>query len=162
MPSDFRVFRGLQQLATWLALPIVVSSCQLYEMPKTGPSAQAVLDAAREVITARYPMSAASQGTPEEGFVAAVTPPALEGGAKTQRRISVIVRQNYTGAYEPVVRVRQYVDMATPLNGSPQAESPALAAPLDENRWRVMGYLEYEEQELTQAIFQKLGSSAGL
>jgi hypothetical protein len=160
MQSLSRVVPEFRRIGAWFVLPLLLGSCELYELPETGPSARAVLDAAREVIAARYPMSAASEPNAEQGFVTAITPPAMEGGAKTQRRISVIVRRNYTGAYEPMVRVRQYVDMATPLEGSPtRTDSPALASPLDQNRWRVMGYLELEEQALTEAILRKLGTA---
>lgn len=158
MPNVFTIVRKPSRIGAWFLLPVLVASCELYELPKTGPSAKAVQDAAREAIAERYPMSAASESRPEEGIVTAVTSPTMEGGAKTQRRISVVIRRNYTGAYEPVVRVRQFVDMATPLEGLPDGGSPALAAPLDKNRWRLMGYLEYEEDELTAAILRKLGA----
>lgn len=161
MPNVFTLVPKPSRIGAWFLLPVIVASCELYELPKTGPSAKAVHDAAREAIAEHYPMTAASESRPEEGFVTAITSPAMEGGAKTQRRISVVIRRNYTGAYEPVVVVRQFIDMATPLEGSPEAESPALAAPLDKNRWRLMGRLEYEEDELTAAILRKLGT-AGL
>ena len=155
-----RVLADFGRIGVWFVVPVLLGSCELYELPPTGPGAKAVLDAATGVIAERYPMTASSVVNPEEGFVNAITSPAMEGGAKTRRRISVIVRRNYTGAYEPVVRVRQDVDMATPLEGLPTGTgSPALASPLDQNRWRVMGYLELAEQALTEAILRRLGTA---
>jgi hypothetical protein len=141
-------------------LSLAFLGCQAYELPRTGPSQTAVLEAAKSVIQERYPMSAASERPENGAFVTAVTLPAMDGGLLTRKQISVIMRQNYTGAWEPVVTVRQYMNVATPsLEGDPGNTSPALAVPLDEHRWRSMGYLEYEQDELTQAIFQKLNAA---
>lgn len=127
-----------------------------------GPSRELVLNAAREVIQERYPMSYTSE---EGGHVYAKAPVVLDGAQRTHKKISVFVTQNHTGAYEPVVRVRHYTDVATPelaidTGGVPVGRASAWS-PFAEERWVAMGFLPYEEQEVTDAILRRL-SGAGL
>ena len=139
----------------WICAVACLSGCGVYEIPQTGAPEERVLEATRDVITDRYPMSITSE---DYAYVLALTPAEAVSGSTTKKQISVRLVQNYTGSYEPIVRVRQYVDMATAsLDGDPAAH-PSLANPFADHRWRAMGFLEYEEQELRDAIREKLGS----
>ena len=91
MTSKFQAL-GTRRMAVGL-LSAALLGCQAYELPKTGPSQTAVLEAAKSVIQERYPMSAASERPEHGAFVTALTPPAMDGGIKTRKQISVVVRQ---------------------------------------------------------------------
>ncbi len=142
---------SLQRVAA-VAIAAVFSGC--YNLPEPRVTEKSVFDAAREVIQARYPNSAASQ---QNGFVVALTPVEIEGLTKTRKQISVDVRRVYTGNYEPVVRIRQVADVGTPHRTSnPETDDLGAAVPLAENEWRTLGYLPTEEVELTNAILAKI------
>jgi len=142
------------------AAALVLSSLALgcapnYNLKATEPTRSAVLDAVSEVIHNRYPMSRTHS---EDGYVLAVTPVTLEGVTRTKRSISVRVLQNYTGGFEPVVRVRHDFDAATPEVGEVSTTDPVKASPFGRERWRPMGYLTLEEEALAAAIREKIGA----
>jgi len=126
-----------------------------FQLPPQGPARQDVLETASDVVRERYPMSTVSM---DGGYLLAVTSPQMEGGARTMRRISVLVEQNYTGHFQPLVRVQHDVDVATPTVAEVDATHPLKASPFGKSRWRVMGYLEHEEVALTRAILDKLSA----
>jgi hypothetical protein len=124
------------------------------DLPDAYPAASDVLDAAKGVIGERYPLSSSSA---EGGFVYALTPVAMDGASKTRKQISVYALRNFTGAYEPVVRVRQYVEVGSPeLKVDPESASPRRAAPIAGNKWQALDFLPYEEQEIYDAILERL------
>ena len=130
----------------------VLAGCQ--NLPETQPSKGAVFKAAKEVISERYPMSAASEGN---GFLNAITPVAMDGATKTYKVITVWVKQNGIGAYEPVVTVHQFADTRSPDVAPTHrsqlfVEVPAIVAP----EWQLLDGLPYEEVEISQAILQRI------
>lgn len=135
-----------------LLLVVLVTGC--YNLPEPKVTERAAFEAARQVIESRYPLSASSV---ENGFVVATTPVALEGNTKTRKQISVVMKRNYTGSYEPVVRVRHLAEVGTPFPKSdPQTDDLGVAVPLAQDEWRTLGYLPNEEVELSNAILAKL------
>lgn len=103
-------------------------------------------------------MSAVSE---QAGFVVAVTPVRMDGGSKTRKEISVLVRRNFTGAYDPVVRVRQFVEIGSPtVSASPETANAAWAVPVAGNEWHAIDYLPYEEQALYDAILLRVAPAA--
>ena len=147
-------FRVRSQLGGLGAL-MVFLGCQ--QLPETPPPRAAVFEAAKEVLSERYPTSAASE---RNGFLYAVTPVELTGNSRTRKQISVIVRRNFTGGYDPIVEVRQYADVGTPsMRGNPDSPNAVFypdANPLALPDWQVLDYLHYEGQEIYEAILQKL------
>ncbi len=134
------------------AAGLFVSGC--YNLPEPKVTEHAVFQAAREVIEGRYPQTAASENN---GFLVALTPVKIEGSSKTRKQISVLVQRNYTGNYEPVVKVRRVVEVGTPYLGSnPETADLGAAAPLATNEWRTLDDLPYEEEDITSAIWKKL------
>lgn len=130
----------------------------LSPLPATPPAYDQVFQAAKSVVQERYPMSAVSE---EAGFIVALTPVRMDGGSKTRKEISVLVRRNFTGAYDPVVRVRQFVEIGSPtLSANPETANAAWAAPLAGNEWHAVDYLPYEEQALYDAILQRVAAPA--
>jgi hypothetical protein len=124
------------------------------DLPDTYPPKEAVFEAAREVIQQRYPMSSASA---EHGQVFALTPVTMDGTYKSRKQISVLALRNFTGAYEPVVRVRQLVEVAQPpLKSDPESGNLVQAKPLAFNKWQALDFLPFEEQEIYDAILAKL------
>lgn len=143
-------------LELWIvALVSATLSCS--SLPNTPPSRAAVFEAAKEVISERYPLSAPSE---RGGFVYALTPVELTANSPTRKQISVIVQRNFTGAYDPIVKVRLYADVGTPsLTGNPDSPNSAFypdANPLALPGWQVLDYLPYEEQEIHDGILKKL------
>lgn len=148
--------RFLCGAAAWLGVTWMTSGCYNLPEPKTSPdlSEKAVFQAAKEVIEARYAYTAASQGN---GFVVATTPIRMDGNSKTRRQISVFAQRNYTGNFEPVVRVRKVVEVGEPiLNSDPETDDLGKAVPLARNEWKTLCYLPNEEEELTHAILSKI------
>ncbi len=128
----------------------------LVDLPDTPPARKDVLTAARSAIAEAYPHSATSC-SPDSGFVIAVTPVEMTGGSKTRKQISVMVLRNFTGAYEPVVRVRQFVEVGSPgVRANPESGNAVYAVPLANNEWHTLDYLPYEEQALYDTIMKKL------
>ena len=136
-----------------LATSLAAGCAARYNVRPTDPTRAAVLAAVSEVIQERYPMSRTHT---TDGYVLAVTPAKLEGATRTKRSISVMVEQNYTGAYEPFVRVRHDVDVATPIVGEVSSTNPVKASPFGRERWRPMGHLELEEDALATAILSRI------
>jgi hypothetical protein len=131
----------------------------LTNLPDTQPDFERAMAAARAVVQDRYPMSGASD---QGGFLVALTPVVMDGGSKTRKEISVFLRRNFTGAYDPVVRIRKFVDVATPeLRANPESANAARAMPVVDNEWHALDYLPYEEQELYDAILEKIASLEG-
>ena len=111
-----------------------------------------VFDAAKAVISSKYPMSQCSE---RKGFLVALTPTELEGATRTRKQISVLIWRNFTGAYEPVVKVRQYVQMESPYTkADPGSGNAALAKPLGRTEWQFLDDRPYEEQEIYEAILK--------
>jgi len=136
----------------WLTAALVTVGC--LNLPEPKVSQQAVFDAAEEVVAKRYPMYSASK---ESGSVYAVGPIEMNGGSKTMKQISVVVTRNFTGSYNPQVRVRQYVETGPPpLGANPESASPNVARPVDTNRWQVLDYMRYEEQAIYDEILARL------
>src|SRR2546425_2182313 len=138
-----------------LALLSVPWGCS--QLPSTPPARAAVLEAAKQVISERYPMSALSE---RGSFLYATTPVELTANSQTQKQISVIVQRNLTGAYIPIVKVRLYADVGTPsMRGNPDSPNAPFypdANPLALPAWQVLDYLPYEGQEVYEAILKKL------
>jgi hypothetical protein len=136
-------------------LPLALAACM--NLPQTGPQEADVLRAAREVIAERYPQSTASE---KAGYVIALSPVTLDGAWKTKKQISVVLVRNYTGAYEPVVRVRKLVASNSPVATNPEAAAYSYtiteAVPFAMNEWTLMDDLPLEEQEIYDAILAKL------
>lgn len=150
------VLAGASLLSGCHESPSPASGWGLTHFPPTAPGYEQVLDAVQQVISERYPMSAVSR---EVGFVVALTPVRMDGGSKTRKEISVLVRKNFTGAYDPVVRVRQFVEVGMPsLDSDPETANIGRAAPLARNEWQALDYLPYEEQALYDAILERISS----
>jgi hypothetical protein len=141
-----------------LLLTVSMFGVGCLELPAPKVSQQAVFAAAEEVVAKRYPMYAAYK---ESGWVYAVSPVEMKGGSKTKKAISVRAAQNFTGSYDPQVRVLEYVETGPPpLGGDPESDSPNLARPMHTNRWQVLDYMRYEEQAIYDEILRKLSPSA--
>lgn len=126
----------------------------LTDLPEAYPTQTDVLEAAKAVVEAQYPMSAASM---EGGFVYALAPVVMDGASKTRKQISVYALRNFTGAFEPVVRVRQYVEVGSPiLKADPESASPHRSAPIAGNEWHALDNMPYEEQAIYDAILERL------
>src|SRR4029453_19333475 len=136
-------------------LLLTVLGCET--LPRPTVSQQAVLEAAKQVIAERYPTSSAVSQEGPQVYVVAVSPVRTEAAWKTRKQISVIVQQNYTGNYTPVVVVRLDEEVGD-LYAKSNPESPTFvhAAPLQDNKWRPLDRLLYEEQEIYDAILAKL------
>jgi len=135
-----------------IVLGVSLFGCQ--ELPDPRVSRESVLDATKEVVAKRYPMYRASE---EGAWVYAVGPVEMQGASKTRKQVSVRVLRNFTGSYDPEVRIRQYVEIGTtPMGGDPESSSVSLAHPLAANQWRPLEYLYYEEQEIYDEIRTKL------
>lgn len=133
-----------------LSVPAFLASGCAYIPPQGVVSQEAVVQAAAAVIQERYPQSSAQLGPSQ---VVAITPTEMTGSSKSRRQISVIIRQNYTGNYEPVVRVLKVVDWASVgWDADPETAQVTRAHPLRGNEWHPLDYLPYEEQELYDAI----------
>lgn len=125
-----------------------------YTVPEGKVPLDAALSAAREVLTERYPMSWA---TLKDDVLVAVTPMEVEGATKVRKQISIIMQRNYTGNYEPIVRVRKSFDVGAPYyRPNPETDNLALAAPVAAPEWRHYDDMLLEEQALYDAILQKL------
>ena len=126
----------------------------MVDLPEVSPTAAEVVAAAKSVIQQRYPRSAVSE---KSGVVLALGPVTLDGGSRTRTQVSVLAKRNYTGAYEPVVRVCYCVEVGQPdLLADPESASMAAARPIRGQRWHVLDYRPYEEQEIYDAILDKL------
>jgi hypothetical protein len=135
-----------------LAVGVFFLGCQ--ELPEPRVSRESVLEATKEVVAKRYPMYRASE---EGAWVYAVGPVEMQGASKTRKQVSVRVLQNFTGSYDPEVRIRQYAEIGTtPMGGDPEAASVSLAHPLAANQWQPLEYLYYEEQEIYDEIRARL------
>jgi len=98
-----------------------------------------------------------SSASPENGQVFALTPVTMDGASKSRKQISELALRNFTGAYEPVVRVRQLIDVAQPpVKSDPESGSVTQAQPLAFHEWQALDFLPYEEQEIYDAILAKL------
>jgi hypothetical protein len=140
----------MRSLAWSSALVLTLGGCSLYDLPDTPPGRDQVFAAAQAVIQERYPMSTAVK---KSDHLFALTPVEVMGGSKARRKISVWVKQNYTGAWEPAVRVVLQEEYAQPpFEGDPSSVHPDAAMPVVKERWRPLEYLPVEEQELTEAI----------
>ena len=148
--------RASRPLLPGTLLALATIGCSVNELPTTGAPRNAVLDATREAIAEQY--SDMNIASADLGYVLALSPPAIEGATTTKRQISVRLVQNYTGAYEPIVRVRHYFDIATPsMEGDPAAH-PISASPFADHEWKPMGFLPHEEEALRAAIREKLAA----
>lgn len=126
----------------------------MVDLPDVSPTSAEVVEAARLVIQERYPRSAVSE---KSGVVVALGPVTMDGGSKTRTQISVLAKRNYTGAYEPVVRVCYCVEVAQPeVLADPGSASLAKAQPIGRERWHVLEYRPYEEQDIYNAILDRL------
>jgi len=139
-------------------LPLALGACM--NLPDTRPHQSEVLQAAKEVIAERYPQSTASE---KAGYVIALSPVSMDGTWKTKKQISVVLVRNYTGAYEPVVRVWKLVESGSPtIANNPDAPGYSYmiteATPFATNEWTPLDYLPFEEQEIYDAILAKLAS----
>jgi len=168
LPRALRESRVLGFLLV-VVIVIPVVSCQgpaepstgwgYQALPETPPTQEMLLGAAKAAIAERYPMYAVSE---RSGFVYALSPVTLEGASKARRQISVVLLRNFTGAYEPVVRVRQYVEVGSPAGkADPGSGNTGLAKPLAADEWLPLDYLPYEEQQIYEAIFKKLAQQGG-
>jgi hypothetical protein len=140
-------------------LPLALGACM--NLPSTGPQQSEVLQAAKEVIAERYPQSTASE---KAGYVIALSPVSMDGTWKTKKQISVVLVRNYTGAYEPVVRVWKLVESGSPtIANNPEAPGYSYqitdATPFATNEWTPLDYLPFEEQEIYDAILAKLAKA---
>ncbi|MCZ6793558.1 MAG: hypothetical protein O7J95_08095 [Planctomycetota bacterium] len=146
----------------WILLSgaaLLVTGCELYEIPENGPGRQAVFEAARRVMLERYP-----QAMPVErsGLILLVTPVEMDGAYASRKKITVYVARNYTGAWEPRVRVEKHIEIEEPfLASDPDGESPGDANPAVARRWKPLMFLPMEEKALTDRILQDLGSVGG-
>ena len=130
----------------------------LVDLPDVSPTSGEVLAAAKTVIQERYPRSSFSE---KSGVVLALGPVTMDGGSKTRTQISVLAKRNYTGAYEPVVRVSYCVEVGQPgLLADPESGNMARAQPIRKQRWHVLDYRPYEEQEIYDAILDELVANA--
>lgn len=139
-------------------VPLALGACM--NLPDTRPHQAEVLQAAREVIAERYPQSTASE---KAGYVIALSPVSMDGTWKTKKQISVVLVRNYTGAYEPVVRVWKLVESGSPaITNNPDAPGTSYsitdANPFATNEWTPLDYLPFEEQEIYDAILAKLAN----
>ena len=137
-----------------LLLTVALFTVGCLNLPEPKVSQEAVFAAAEEVVAKRYPMYSASK---ETGWVYALSPVEMNGGSKTQKQISVLVTRNFTGSYNPQVRVRQYVETgAVAHSANPDSSSPLLAVPMARNRWQALDYMRYEEQAIYDEILARL------
>lgn len=147
--------RGLGRSLGMLSLVAVafVSGCTTF--PDTGPGREAVLEAAQSVLKERYPNATGFAG--RYGQLYAVTPIGMEGAARSRKQISVAVRQNFTGAYEPMVSVVQYFDDSSgPLAGDPNSQSTVRNPLFRMPRWRPLSALPMEEVAVYEAIMTRV------
>lgn len=90
-------------------------------------------------------------------LVIARTPVVLDGAYKSCRQITVHVKQNYLGVWEPRVRVLKHVEVdEPPLAVDPQGDSPATAFVVSRQRWKPLQYMAVEEAELQREIWSRL------
>jgi len=128
--------------------------------PASTPSEEAVYTAAASVIKEKYPLSGTFRNS--SSFMA-LTPVEMDGGYKSRKQISVLVRRTYIGGWEPIVRVTKLIDTARPTMSN-NVEAPALAwkvteaVPFAVNDWEPIDYLPYEEQEIYDEILRRVAA----
>ncbi|HVR73252.1 MAG TPA: hypothetical protein VMT52_02930 [Planctomycetota bacterium] len=145
IPAFRRSFLGLLVLGLGLGCSTV---------PEGKVPRDAVFRAASEVLTERYPQS---WSTLKDDVLVAVTPMEVEGATKVRKQISIMIGRNYTGNYEPIVRVRKSFDLGSPhYRPNPETDNLALAAPVAAPEWRHYDDMLLEEKDLYDAILQKL------
>jgi hypothetical protein len=135
-----------------------LGGCRLYDLPETGPAEESVFAAAEQVILSHYPMATATR---RSNAVLALTPVRMDGGYPSRTQITVHVAQNYTGAWEPRVRVTRHVDVAEPpLDANPDSDAPGNAHPVVRTHWKPLVHLDYEAERLRDEILAALSPSA--
>ena len=131
-----------------------VAGCKTM-FPETGPGQAAILDATQAVLKERYPDSTGYAGRYAQVY--SITPIGMEGGSRSRKQISVAVRQNFTGAYEPLVSVTQYFDNSTaPLTGDPNSPLTSSNPVFPGDRWSPLTRLPMEEVAIYRAIMAKV------
>lgn len=126
-------------------------------LPQTGPGVDEVFAAAKQVIQDQYPMSAP---VTRSNVIVAVSNGELDGSYKTRRQITVRLRRNYTGAWDPQVRVVKHVETSEPrLAADPESPDPGHAHPVGFRKWTPLQHMTYEEQELRERILKALNYS---
>jgi hypothetical protein len=142
---------GVIGFAGAAALASLLASCA-YNLPQNGPGKTEVLDRALEVVAQRYPRAVKVQGS---DHVVALAPVETFGGTRARRQIKVWVRQNYTGAWEPIVQVSLNAQVGEPAMGGfdPEDEYPTMARPLvHRESWHTLQRQYAEEQEIYDEI----------
>ncbi len=155
------------QVSTWILCCLVASTvgCKLYE-PKGlrrntvthevdgGPSNEQVFEVAQEVLLERYSFVSPVR---KSGLVMALTPIEMFGANKSRKQITIHIKQNYIGAWEPTVRVVQYIEVGEPLMGAdPEGYHPGVAMPVAVHKWQPLSYLPVEANSIRDNILQKL------
>jgi hypothetical protein len=135
-----------------LALAALAAGC--LNLPEPKVTQASVVQAAKAVIADRYPMHSISE---ESGVILALSPVHLDGSSRMRKQIAVHVKRNYTGSFDADISVRKWVAMErSHMTGDPEAPSPVEAQPLVSTEWQFLDSLPYEEQELYEAIQQRL------
>ena len=147
-------------LAGWVGCAETVAPSDgwgMTDLPDVFPTAKDVVAASKAAVETRYPMVSALE---RSGSVIAFSPVFMDGGSKSRKQISVVALRNFTGAYEPVVRVRQFVEVGMPpLGTDPESANVSAAVPLVTHKWQALDFLPYEEQELYDDILARLADA---
>ena len=136
---------------------LALSACTVTP-PASNPPEEAVYKAAESVIKEKYALSGTFRNS--SSFMA-LTPVEMDGGYKSRKQISVLVRRTYIGGWEPIVRVTKLIDTGRPPMSN-NVEAPALAwkvteaVPFALNDWEPIDYLPYEEQEIYDEILRRV------
>jgi hypothetical protein len=151
--NELRLYRLLLPAFAGLAL----TACTVTP-PSSTPGEEAVYRAAESVIKDRYALWGTFRNS--SSFMA-LSPVEMDGGYKSRKQISVLVRRTYIGGYEPIVRVTKLIETGSPTMSN-NVEAPALAwrvteaVPFAVNEWEPIDYLPYEEQEIYDEILRRM------
>jgi len=85
---------------------LALSACTVTP-PASTPPEEAVYRAAESVIKEKYALSGTYRNS--SSFMA-LTPVEMDGGYKSRKQISVLVRRTYIGGWEPIVRVTKPIE----------------------------------------------------
>lgn len=138
------------------ALGLLIAGC--YQLPETRPGKDEVFQAAESVILERYPMAVPIR---DSQMLLARTPVEMEAAYLSCLQITVHVTQNFTGAWEPTVRVAKYIETGEPpLGGDPQADTPAEAHLVARNEWTPLAYMQAEAVAIQKEILARVRGEA--
>ncbi len=132
---------------------VAATGCQS-TLPETAPHRDQVFAAAREVLSQRYAMSSSTERYAQ---LYALTEVELNGTAKSRKQISIAVRPNFTGAFEPRVTVTEYVEWGQPPHsGDPGTVYQSRNQFMGVERWKPLQRLPLEEQAIAREILDKV------